>query len=134
MGEIVFNFEQYDGQIAKSCMERIVKAAGVIAESARSKCKEGNISRPVSSKGKYAGQFWTERTPGAMRKTIRVVEKHGAAGFVSRDVRVIAGNKKTWWATQMEFGRGKWKGGAKPFLRPAMNGSKSEVQSIIENG
>ena len=130
MSEIKFNFEQYDGQIAKASMDRLRKAADIIRDAAKAKCVVGTVTREVK-----AGQkFWMERTPGAMRDTIRTVEKKGAHGLVGRDVRVYAGNKKTWWATQMEFGRGGWKGGAKPFMRPALRSTKSEVQAVIENG
>jgi hypothetical protein len=130
MAEINFNFEQYDGQIARSCMERIRKAAEVIAESARKKSVIGTVTRPL----KPGQPEWMERSPGAMRDTIRTREKKGETGFVGRDVRVYAGNKKTWWATQMEYGRGGWKGGRKSFMRPALRATKSEVQNIIENG
>lgn len=130
MGEIKFNFEQYDGQIAKACMERLRKAAEVIKESAKSKCIVGTITRH-----RKPGQpEWMERSPGAMRDTIRVTEKNGKAGLVGRDVRIYAGTKKTWWATQMEYGRGGWKGGRRPFMRPALRATKAEVQRIIENG
>ena len=134
MREIQFNFEQYDGQIAKTCMERIKKAAGEIQLQAILKCKVGDISRPAYRKGKYAGQFWTAREIGGMRRTIRVTEKYGMEGLKGRDIRVIAGTKKAWWAIQMEYGRGAWKGGPRPFLRPAMNAAKSRVQQIIETG
>ena len=109
-------------------MDRLRKAAGVIQLDAILKCKVGTINRPAS------GQYWTEREIGALRRTIRVTEKIGPKGLEGRDVRVIAGNRKTWYAVQVEYGRGGWKGGAHPFLRPAISGRKAEVQHIIENG
>jgi len=130
MAEIVFNFEQYDGQIAKSCMDRLRKAGAVIRDAAKNKCVVGTISRPAPDGGKV----WMEREPGALKETIRLAEKTGEKGLEGRDVRIIAGNYKTWYATQVEFGRGGWKGGAHPFLRPAMRSTKNEVQSILENG
>lgn len=126
--EINFNFEQYDGQIGKSCMDRMRAACGEIQLQAILKCKVGTINRPA------VGPAWTEREAGAMRRTIRVVEKNGENGLVGRDVRVYVGNYKTWYAVQMEYGRGGWKGGARPFLRPAMQSSKSKVQAILESG
>jgi len=75
-----------------------------------------------------------EREIGALRRTIRVTEKTGESGLIGRDVRVIAGNRKTWYALQVEYGRGGWKGGAHPFLRPAMRGRKAEIQRVIEGG
>jgi hypothetical protein len=132
MAEIRFNFEQYDGQLAKSCMERLRDAAGEIQLQAILKCKVGNISRPIYKKGRAANQTWTEREVGAMRRTIRVVEKTGESGLQNRNVWVMAGNYKTWWAVQMEYGRGGWKGGPLPFLRPGSDSARSRVQSIIE--
>lgn len=153
MGEVKFNFEQYDGQIAKACMERLRKAAEVIADEMRNKYDQLDIEgmrhiggmRFRSSSffhgpyrtGAYAGVFWTARIPRAMRDTIRVREKKEQSGIsvlVGRDVRVYVGNKKTWWAIQMEYGRGGWKGGRKSFVRPALRSSKAAVQRIIANG
>ena len=130
MAEIKFNFEQYDEIIAKSCIERVRKAANIIRDDAKSRCVVGTINRPL----KPGQPYWMEREVGAMRKTLRTVEKKGEKGLEGRDVRVIAGNKKTWWATQMEFGRGGWKGGRKPFMRPAMRAKQSEVKSVLEGG
>jgi hypothetical protein len=134
MAEIRFNFEQYDGQIAKSCMDRLRKAAGEIQLQAILKCHVGKTNRPRAQRGKSAGAIWTEREIGALRRTIRVVEKEGETGLAGRDVRVYAGNFKTWYAMQVEYGRGGWKGGAHPFLRPGMSAAKGRVQSIISNG
>ncbi len=85
----------------------------------------------VYATGKYAGKIWTERHYREMINTVRVVRKNGSD---DRDVRIYAGNFKTWWALQMEFGHGDWHGGAKSFLRPAMNGSISEIKAVIESG
>ena len=145
MAEIVFNFEQYDGQIAKACMKRLRKAADVIVDAAKANCaigdayykyqmKSGKVKVVPGIRQATGSDYWTERSRGAMRNTIRRVEKHGEEGFKSTNIRIIAGNRKTWWATQMEFGRGGWKGGAKPFMRPALRRTKSQVQSILENG
>ena len=130
MANVKFNFEQYDGQIAKASMDRIRKAANIIKQVAKAKCVVGTVNRPA----KPGQPYWMERSPYAMRNTLRVVEKTGATGISNRNVRVYAGNSKTWWAVQMEYGRGGWKGGAKPFLRPALRATKSAVQSILENG
>ena len=151
MAEIKFNFEQYDGQIAKSCMVRLRKAANVIADKTKDKYGTLDIEgvrhvggmryrtsaffHGVYKKGENEGVFWTARTPLAMRNTIRVTEKKDQTGnLIGQSVRVIVGNKKTWWAIQMERGRGAWRGGAKPFFRSAIGASKSDVQRIIENG
>jgi hypothetical protein len=133
-------------------MSRLVAAAEVIRENAiknlRSKItgltrirylkKNGEVvdkrepwkEHGVYQKGAYAGKIWTERHFLEMIKTIRVQTKNGSD---ARNVRIYAGNFKTWWALQLEFGRGDWHGGAKPFLRPAMN-NVSAIKAVIESG
>lgn len=123
MSRIDFNLQKYDGEFKAAGMVRIKKAAEAIRDAAKAKCVVGTVTRPA--KGKF--WYWTERTPGAMKNTIRVSEKKGM-----NNVLVIAGNAKTWWATQMEYGRGAWKGGAKPFMRPAIHQSYDKIRSIIE--
>lgn len=123
MSRIEIDLSKYDKQIMTAAMDRVEKAAKVIRDQAKRNCVVGTISRPAK------GKFWTERSPGAMRDTIRVTRREG-----KNNVLLIAGNKKTWWATQMEYGRGGWKGGPKPFMRPAISSTKSEVKSILENG
>ncbi|HSW62169.1 MAG TPA: HK97-gp10 family putative phage morphogenesis protein [Dissulfurispiraceae bacterium] len=123
MSRINIDLTKYDAEFLKTAMSRVENAADVIRDAAKSRCVVGAITRPAK------GQFWTERSPGAMKATIRVVRKEG-----KNNVLVIAGNKKTWWATQMEYGRGGWKGGAKPFMRPAIAATKGKVSSIIEGG
>jgi hypothetical protein len=135
MANLKFNFDQYDELIANSCMSRMHAAASEIQTQAILKIKKSYKNRrPVYKKGPYAGQIYTARDNDIMAKTIRVVEKRGEHGLVGRNVLVIAGNFKTWWATQMEFGRGAWKGGASPFMRPALTASKANVKAILESG
>jgi hypothetical protein len=123
MARIKWDITQIFPEIINSGMGRIKQCAEVVASHARTNCKVGTISRPAK------GQFWTEREIGAMKATIRVVVKNDST---SRNVWIMAGNKKTWWAIQMEYGRGGWKGGRKSFLRPAIAQSTAEVKNIIE--
>ena len=88
-----------------------------------------SISGPINRPAQSATKYWTERKVGSMVKTIRVVRKDDV-----RNIWIIAGNSKTWWATQMEFGRGDWKGKARSFLRPALKKSIPKIKSMIENG
>jgi HK97 gp10 family phage protein len=120
-----WNPQQYDGQFIAASMARLVKAAEIVAEKARAKVPVGSISRPAGKSGKY----WTERTPGSLKKSIRVVKKHDST---TRNVRIYAGNKKVFYARLVEFGS--IKKGARPFLRPALNGSKAEIKAILEGG
>jgi len=121
-------------------MDLLMEAARlIVADAKRILSSKGNkgINRPVTrgsyAKGKYhyAGQSWTARQAGAMVKTIRAVRKKGDT---SRNIWIMAGNYNTWWALQLEYGRGAWKGGAKPFLRPAMANAPSKIKMVLESG
>lgn len=136
MAEIKLNFAQYDNIIAKSCMARMREAAETLQLAMILKChKSYENRRPVYKSGPYAGRKWTARDMDIMAKTIRVVEKNeGQLGLDDCNIRVYAGNYKTWWATQMEFGRGEWKGGAHPFMRKSIASTKSKIKVILESG
>jgi len=120
-------------EIMKNGMKRLKKAGEVVAKKARSKCPVGTLSRPMYKTGRYAGQFWTARDAGALKKSIRVVEKHGAevGGYISikagqLEIRIYAGTAKVYYAQIVEF--------KDPFMRPALNASKSKILSIMQNG
>jgi len=145
---IVWDISEKIPELRKASMPRLIRAGEIIRDAAK-QILAGQIRGPRSmqetasyehgpyKKGKYGGQFWTERSIGAMVKTIRVTTKKEDSGFgasVGRNVWIIAGNKKPWWAYQMEFGRGGWKGGRKSFLRPAINKSIPAIKSMLENG
>lgn len=133
-----WNPEQFDGEIIGASMERLRKCAVVVRDSARSKVRvyAGKLHGPYKT-GKYAGKVWTARDTDNLLKTIRVVEKNDGNGFAMqayRNVWVMSGNYKTWYAQQVEYGRGGWKGGAHPFLRPALNQNKDRIRSILGGG
>jgi len=143
MGAIDFNLQKFDGEFKAAGMARVVKAAEAIRDAAKGFCREGTVTRIPGRKTMVVNgrkvestspPEWMERTPGAMKKTIRVVRLKTENLDMSKpeNVRVYAGNKKTWWATQMEFGFGAWKGGAKPFLRPGLRTAESKARAIIE--
>jgi hypothetical protein len=156
MAQIDFDLQKYDGEFLAAGMDRLVKAAKTIRDDAKRRIKVGTITRVPGRKmmrmrdGRMVESTmppkWMERTPGEMKKTIRVVQRYDFSGTFLKNlsslegiseaanVRVYAGNFNDWWATQMEFGYGAWKGGAQPFLRPALHGSQSKVRSIIEGG
>ena len=138
---IDFDLQKYDGEFKAAGITRMVKASEAIRDAAKRHCVRGTITRPPRKHFVYQGHLepaspqssaniWTERSPGAMKGTIRVVRSHDPEKASS--VRVYAGNFKTWWALQMEYGFGGWKGGAKPFMRPALHESESKVRDIIE--
>jgi hypothetical protein len=108
-------------------VERLVEAAEVVASNARSKCPVGTISRPIYKRGPYAGQPWTARDAGALKKTIRVRQKLSKSGKPlarKRNVRVYAGNFLVYYASIVEHA-------GKQFLRPALSQSTSQIKSIL---
>jgi hypothetical protein len=142
--EIKFNFAQYDELIKNACMDRMREAASVIQLNMILKVKKSYDNRRPPYKMRVdkathklvptTEQIYTARDMDIMAKTIRVVEKRGLGLHAGPNVRVYAGNFKTWWAQQMEYGNGAWKGGAQPFMRPALAGSKAQVKTVLENG
>jgi len=135
MAEIKLNFEQYDEIIKNSCLSRMREAAKLLRNDMRYNCYRSYANRrPAYKSGPYAGRAWTARDMDIMAKTIRVVEKKGPGLHQTPDIRVYAGNWKTWWAVQMEFGRGDWKGGKHPFMRPSIQKMKSAIKVVLESG
>jgi hypothetical protein len=130
MARININFEKYDQQYMRAGLDRMEKAVGVLQMQAILRIvKSYENRRPPYKKGAAIGKVWTARDMDIMAKTIRVVRRDD-----KKDVRLYVGNFKTWWAVQMEFGRGGWKGGPKPFLRPAITASRSRIQVVLESG
>lgn len=124
MSRIAFwNAKPLNKEVMKNGMKRLKKAAEVVKTKARSKCPVGTISRPMYTRGRYAGQFWTARDAGALKKSIRVVEKHGSERL---NIRIYSGTAKVYYAQIVEF--------YTPFMRPALNDSKSQILSIMQNG
>ena len=122
-------------EVMKNGMKRLRKAGEVVARKARSSrvVNRSTISRPMYKTGRYAGQYWTARDAGALKKTIRVVEKHGgeAGGYISikagqLEIRIYAGTMKVYYAQIVEF--------YTPFMRPALRASISQINSIMRNG
>jgi len=138
--QIDWNFQQYDGEFKKAGMARLKKAADAIRDIAKQKCKIGTISRPARKSIVYEGKLvpdlkksgWTAREIGAMRNTIRTVESRDPDK--ADNVRIYAGTEDVFYAVQMEYGRGGWKGGRKSFMRPALAAAEGKVRSIIEGG
>jgi hypothetical protein len=145
--------EEITAEIEKEAIRRLEAAAAVIRDKAKV-----NLSKLVTGltpmrrkgfdkylvplvpwkehgpykTGKSSGQSWTARYHDKMVETIRLSPHDVNVKTLS--VRIIAGNYNTWWAKQMEYGNGEWRGGAKPFMRPAMRGARSEIQSVLESG
>lgn len=121
MARIEWHPEEITEVIEKKAMNRLEKAAHVVAGKARQKC-------PVGVDVNYSGK-WGKRTAGALKASIRVVRLKGDP---KQNVRVYAGNREVFYARFVEYGTVKMK--AKPFMRPSLNSSKSEIMGIMENG
>ena len=125
MGKIAFwDPKPLNQEVMKNGMKRLKKAGEVVARKARSSpvVNRSTGTRTIYKNGRYAGQFWTARDAGALKKTIRVVEKHGR----KLNIRVYSGTAKVFYAQIVEF--------YTPYLRPASNASKSQILKIMQNG
>lgn len=134
MRAVNWNWDEADRMVAKASIERVRKAAEVVADRARRECPVGTISRPMYKTGPYAGQSWTARDRGSLVRSIRVVEKHEekwgyafkAFGMTHGLIRVYAGNFLAFYARIVEY--------SNPFMRRALWGTHAEVKKILENG
>lgn len=128
-----WNPTKHNEALINASMKRLRKAAEVVAENVRSRCPVGTISRPIYKTGPYAGAKWTARDAGALKRSIRVVEKRGATaidlftGSKQKNIRIYAGNFLAYYAKIVEYS-------GKKFMRPGLNASKNQVRSILENG
>ena len=121
-----WNPNRMDETFENVAIDRLVEAAEVVADAVRRRCPVGTISRPIYRSGPYAGQFWTARDAGALKRSVRVVRrktKSGKAFTKKRNVRVYVGHKKAFYASIVEHSR--------PFMRPALAQSMPEIKTII---
>jgi HK97 gp10 family phage protein len=103
--------EVITAEVEKKAMDRLARAGELVADKARQ-----NV--PVKS--------------GKLKASIRVTRLKGDP---KQNIRVYAGSRQkggAFYAHMVEYGTVKMP--AKPFLRPALNSSKSEIKSIMENG
>lgn len=90
-------------EIIRNGMKRLEKAAEVVKGKARSNpvISRSTVTRPMYKTGRYAGQFWTARDAGALKKSIRVVKKRGSEKL---NIRVYAGTAKVHYACIYDSG------------------------------
>lgn len=122
MRVVGWNPAKADPMIMGASMGRLEKAGEVIAKRARQKCPVG-MDVP-KGKGK-----WSARDAGALRDSIRVVR---LLGDDRKNIRVYAGSKKVFYARFVERGTVKMK--KRPYLRPALSASKSDIKRILLYG
>jgi len=117
-------------QIERNMMDRLEDAAELVAVRARQLCPIGKIRRPRYNNG----PAWTEREPGTLRSTIRVVRLKGDPNL---DVRVYAGSRtheanEGYYAHMVEYGS--VHNVKKPFMRPAEREIGRNIEQIIAMG
>lgn len=130
---IGWNAQPFIDACAGVSMDRLEEAAHIIAEDAKRilAAQIHPLHPPYAITRHGQREIWMERDPGALIETIRVVRKRDSS---SRNIWIMAGNYKTWWALQAEYGRGGWKGGRKSFIRPAMANAPAAIQACLEGG
>jgi hypothetical protein len=126
---IGWNTEAFQKECVNVSMDRLEAAARIIRDDAK-RILQSQIKGPPVTRHEQK-KPWMERDPGALVATIRIVRKKGDP---NRNIWIMAGNYKTWWALQTEYGRGGWKGGKKSFMRPAMVGAPSAIKFCLEEG
>lgn len=161
MPQLNIDLSKYDVEFFADALDRVEAAANVVAIEARrllrAQVKFGwkqhgpykrrrEFTRLRDKSRKFAGTVkgglvpyfgggggspWTARHYNDMVNTIRVVRSHDPN---RKNIWVMAGNYLTWWALQMEYGKGGWAGGRKSFMRPAMKNAESQIVGILEGG
>ena len=121
-----WNPSRFDDELENIAIERLVEAAGVVKKNAERKVPVGTVSRPMYQSGPYAGERWTARDAGQLKKSIRVVRKRtksGKAFSKKRNIRIYCGNFLAFYAAIVEY--------YTPYLRPAFTQSISEIKQIL---
>jgi hypothetical protein len=112
--------------IENASFDALMKGAEVIKANAQRLCPVGTESRPIYKKGPYAGQPWTARDAGALKKSIRIVQKTSKSGkplVRLRNIRVYAGNYLAYYASIVEHA-------GKAFMRPAVENRGAILSAI----
>lgn len=125
-----WNPMKFDKEFGALTLGMLRDAAEVVADNARNRCPVGTISRPAYKTGPYSGESWTERRPGALKRSVRVVEKHdqyGAPLSDGRNVRVYVGNRDAYYARIVEYSHPTAKG----FMRKSLAASTAAIRAII---
>jgi hypothetical protein len=134
-----YNISEKLPQIRKAGMAVLEECCEIIVNQMKADLGgviEANWKRHgVYKTGKDAGKIWTARDSYIeLLKTIRLVKKNegdNIFGLKNNNIWVMAGNYKTWWAKQAEYGRGDWKGGKRPFFRSGINKSLPQIEALL---
>jgi len=126
MRVVEWNPNKADQEFENVAVDRLVQAAEVVAGAVRRRCPVGTISRPMYKAGPYAGQAWTARDAGQLKKSVRVTRKKTKSGKAlskKRNVRIYAGSFLAYYSSIVEH--------YTPFMRPGFEASVGEVKQII---
>lgn len=121
--------ERITAEIEKKAMDRLEKAAEYVAARAR---QYFPLGAPPPVGDRKSKNPWVPMSKGDLQRSIRTSRLKGDPKL---DIRVYAGSREKdgpFYAHMIEFGTTKM--GARPFLRPALNQSKSAIMGIMENG
>jgi hypothetical protein len=110
---------------------RVEEAARVLANAIRSRTPVGTTTRPMYRRGPYAGQFWTARDGGELRRSVRVVKGNklragktqGVLVWRIGDFRVYIGHAKAYYVHIVEH--------YTPFIRPTFDAMLSHLKIIL---
>lgn len=128
--EIFWNPKLAEHEIMGNAMDRLQKAADVMAKEVKDATPEGTVSRPIYKSGPYAGKYWTARDAGSLRRSVRTAKKDGST---QRNIRIIVGHRKAYYGKIIEFGTNDKEGGNqhKGFFRKAINRSKRKARNAL---
>ena len=118
--------EGLDDLVNEAMPARLMEAAQFLAKEVRRRTPVGTVSRPIYKRGPYAGQFWTARDAGELKRSVRVVQKKGKSGrllWQAKNIRVYVGHAKAWYVNIVEH--------RTPFMRPAFYASLDRIRSIL---
>ena len=133
MTKMFWNPNLADHEIIGNAMKRLKKAGEAMADEVRKNTPVGTVSRPMYKRGDYAGQYWTARDAGALKRSVRVAVDPkftgGMSEWVSRNVWVMVGTKAAYYGKIVEFGvnGNEYQG----FFRKAINRSKKKASKIL---
>ncbi len=115
-----WNPQKYDGEIIAASMDRLERAAEVVADGARQRV-------PVDT-GTLKNSIRVTRLWGDPRRNVRIYAGHRVKGGSMKK----GAERGAFYAHMVEYGTVKMR--ARPFLRPALNASKAKIQGILRNG
>ncbi len=130
------NKEPANKIVMDQAQHRLNLAANILKDKVYSNLRSAiakQFNRPVYKTGKNTGIWWTARDAGEFLRSVRVVQRYEDTQMGIRNIRIIAGNKKAYWATMYEMTMNPARG-AKPFFRPALRSVRNKMSSILENG